>query len=32
MLEMSRHPVAVHPDETLRSLAESEGWRIVEAG
>jgi phosphoserine phosphatase len=30
MLEMSRHPVAVHPDETLRSLAESEGWRIVD--
>lgn len=30
MLEMSRHPVAVHPDETLRSLAESEGWHIVD--
>lgn len=30
MLEISHHPVAVYPDETLRNLAESEGWRVVD--
>jgi phosphoserine phosphatase len=30
MLEISRHPIAVYPDETLRKLAESEGWRILD--
>lgn len=30
MLAASRHPVAVHPDRTLRRLAHIEGWRILE--
>jgi phosphoserine phosphatase len=30
MLEISRHPVAVYPDDSLRNLAENEGWRILD--
>jgi phosphoserine phosphatase len=30
MLEMSQHPIAVYPDESLRGIAESKGWYIVE--
>ena len=30
MLTVSQHPVAVHPDKTLRQLAQAEGWRILE--
>ena len=30
MLTVSQHPVAVHPDKTLRRLAQVEGWRILE--
>lgn len=31
MLAMSRRPVAVAPDEGLRSEAAAQGWRIIEA-
>ena len=31
MLVISQHPVAVHPDKTLRRMALAEGWRILEA-
>jgi phosphoserine phosphatase len=30
MLEMSEHPVAVHPDDELRAAALKQGWRILE--
>lgn len=30
MLEISRHPVAVNPDDKLRAVATERGWRIVE--
>lgn len=30
MLEMSAHPVAVHPDDELRATALKQGWRILE--
>lgn len=30
MLEMSEHPVAVHPDPELRAAAQQRGWRILE--
>lgn len=30
MLERSQAPVAVYPDEDLRPIAESRGWRIIE--
>ncbi len=29
LLEIVDHPVAVDPDETLRAIAESRGWKIV---
>ena len=29
MLEMSAHPVAVHPDDRLRKVAQERGWRIL---
>lgn len=32
MLALCHHPVAVHPDNALRSLAEENGWRILEDG
>ena len=28
MLEMAKHPVAVYPDETLKSMALVRGWEI----
>lgn len=31
MLSMSRHPVAVYPDETLRETALARGWRVLES-
>jgi HAD superfamily hydrolase (TIGR01490 family) len=31
LLEMVGHPVAVHPDETLRAIASQRGWRIIPA-
>lgn len=30
MLKICQHPVAVHPDETLRKTAVAQGWRILE--
>lgn len=30
MLEISEHPVAVHPDDELRATAQQRGWRILE--
>ena len=30
MLEISHHPVAVHPDAKLREVATERGWRILE--
>lgn len=30
LLEMVGHPVALHPDENLRPIAEARGWRIIE--
>jgi phosphoserine phosphatase len=30
MLAASRHPVAVQPDKTLRRLAKTNGWRILD--
>jgi phosphoserine phosphatase len=30
LLEAVSHPVAVSPDPTLRAVAESRGWPIVE--
>ena len=29
MLEMSQHPTAVYPDDTLRRVAENRGWYIL---
>ncbi len=29
MLEMSRQPTAVHPDDVLREVAKERGWRIL---
>lgn len=29
LLEMVAHPVAVDPDDTLRDVAESRGWRVM---
>lgn len=31
LLELSRHPVAVAPDKTLRKIANTKGWRILES-
>lgn len=31
MLEMSEHPVAVHPDPELRTTALARGWRILDS-
>lgn len=31
MLEMSHHPVAVHPDARLHEVAQARGWRILVA-
>jgi phosphoserine phosphatase len=30
MMELSQEPVAVNPDEDLRDIAETRGWRIIE--
>ncbi|MEA3351044.1 MAG: haloacid dehalogenase-like hydrolase [Chloroflexota bacterium] len=30
MLEISQTPVAVYPDDDLRSVAEAKGWRVLE--
>jgi len=30
MLEISQEPVAVHPDDGLRQIAQTRGWRIIE--
>ena len=30
LLEKVEHPVVVHPDEELRPIAESRGWKIIE--
>jgi HAD superfamily hydrolase (TIGR01490 family) len=29
LLEMVRHPVAVHPEDGLRAIASQRGWRII---
>lgn len=31
MLEISRHPVAVYPDKSLRDIAVNNSWRILES-
>jgi HAD superfamily phosphoserine phosphatase-like hydrolase len=31
LLEMVGHPVAVHPEDTLRAIASQRGWRIIPA-
>ena len=30
LLEQVDHPVAVHPDDELKTIAESRGWKIID--